>query len=99
MGRSSSGAASDRHSVAVRKPLHAGGADQLLEQRHPFADPRQFLGRDLVVRRVTRVDIGLPQQLEAAAREAVLRSQTVASSGATCSACERRKFSRCDFGL
>jgi len=42
------------------------------EHRDALADPGEFLGADLVVRRVARVDIGEPQKLEAAAAELVV---------------------------
>jgi hypothetical protein len=57
-----------RRCQLCQMPL-ASLADEVLKDRHAPGDPCQFLGRDRIVRRVARVDIGLPQQLEAAAVE------------------------------
>lgn len=49
--------------------LFAGVLHERLEKLDPLTDPLQFLRRNLVMRRVAGVNIGLPEQLETALSE------------------------------
>ena len=56
---------------AGREPLLADGFDQGLQLGDMLAEPCQFLGCDLVMRRIARIHISLPQQFETTPREAI----------------------------
>lgn len=56
---------------SVGETTFANVADEIFEPRDAFADPSQFFCGNRVVRGVARIDIGLAEQLETAAREFV----------------------------